>query len=114
MRITTMLAGPALLTAVALAPAVASPASATQALAQTTVTSSHTSTDVASAPPSEKRKKEYQRGRKSGFAQGRADCKHKRPMSLRTRTKHMRTGSYREGFMGGYKSGYEQHCAPTK
>ncbi|MEV4110948.1 hypothetical protein [Nonomuraea sp. NPDC049695] len=98
-----MLAGPALLAAVALGPVTAS---ATQAFADTTATSVQTSTHAAPVPPKD-RQKQYNRGRNSGFTEGRADCRANKPYNLQ------RTGGgyYQRGFMDGYNEGFHS-CTP--
>ncbi|MFI7638341.1 hypothetical protein [Nonomuraea sp. NPDC049400] len=111
MRIKTslMLAGPALITAVTLGPVAASPASAAQTLAETTVIGAQTSTHVAGQPPRERqRQRQYNRGRETGYTEGRAACSANKPYNLKF------TGSddYQMGFADGYNSGFNSCTAP--
>ncbi|MEV0234452.1 hypothetical protein [Nonomuraea sp. NPDC050786] len=101
-----MLATPALLAAVTLGPVTAS---TSQALADTTATSVQTSTHAAPAPPKD-RQKQYNRGRNSGYMEGRADCRANNPYSLQRTSGG---GYYQRGFMDGYNEGFHS-CTPTR
>ncbi|MFI7642757.1 hypothetical protein [Nonomuraea sp. NPDC049400] len=115
-----MLAGSGLLTAIALGSGAASPAVAAQTLTES-VANSH----VAGQPPDDEQK-QYDRGRREGFADGRAECEGEQPsdrmhMRMHDRMRmhermRMRMGMpmkpYERGFMKGYHSGYHS-CTPA-
>ncbi|MEQ4717004.1 hypothetical protein [Nonomuraea sp. B19D2] len=103
-----MLAGPALITAVALTPVAASPASAAQTLAETTVIGAQTSTHVSQPPRERQRQRQYDRGRETGYIEGRAACSANKPYNL----KFTGSNDYQMGFSDGYNSGFNSCTAP--